>query len=191
MRQRAQLIAHIQNTNSQYNLPIFDKKLTYKGNRTAEIAERFEHPSTQLSIGADLALIENYDVQIAKLELHLTKSAKVDDPTTYQLLRTVPGIGPILGLVILYEIDDVKRFAEVGNFLSYSRLVACTHESADKVKGVGGRKTGDDFARQSRSGIRPTRRQGVHESMRTYNQQHSFNCGVDLHARSQIGRAHV
>ena len=143
VRQRAQLIAHIQNTNSQYNLPVFDKKLTYKGNRSAGIAERFEHPSTRLSIGADLALIENYDVQIAALELHLTRSAKVDDPATYQFLRTVPGIGPILSLVMLYEIDSIQRFAGVGNFLSYSRLVACTHESAGKVKGVGGRKIGN------------------------------------------------
>ena len=48
VRQRAQLIAHIQNTNRQYNLPPFAKKLTYKGNRSAAIADRFEHPSTQL-----------------------------------------------------------------------------------------------------------------------------------------------
>jgi len=143
VRQRAQLIAHIQNTNSQYNLPPFDKKLTYKGNRSAEIAERFEHPSTKLSINSDLNLIEAYDTQIAALELHLVKTAKVDDPATFQFLRTVPGIGPILGLVMLYEIDAISRFAEVGNFLSYSRLVACTHESAGKIKGVGGRKIGN------------------------------------------------
>jgi transposase len=143
VRQRAQLIAHIQNTNSQYNLPPFPKKLTYKGNRSAEIADRFEHPSTQLSITSDLALIESYDTQIAALETHLVKSAKVDDPTTFGFLKTVPGIGPILGLVMLYEIDAIKRFAEVGNFLSYARLVTCTHESAGKVKGVGGRKIGN------------------------------------------------
>src|SRR4051812_596938 len=143
VRQRAQLIAHIQNTNSQYNLPPFPKKLTYKGNRSAAIADRFEHPSTKLSITSDLALIESYDTQIAALETHLVKSAKVDDPTTFGFLKTVPGIGPILGLVMLYEIDAIKRFAEVGNFLSYARLVACTHESAGKVKGVGGRKIGN------------------------------------------------
>ena len=143
VRQRAQLIAHIQNTNSQYNLPTFSKKLTYKGNRSDDIAQRFEHQSTKLSISADLALIENYDTQIAALESHLVKSAKVDDPATFQFLRTVPGIGPILGLVMLYEVDSIRRFAEVGNFLSYARLVACTHESAGKVKGVGGRKIGN------------------------------------------------
>lgn len=143
VRQRAQLIAHIQNTNSQYNLPPFPKKLTYKGNRSAAIADRFEHPSTKLSITADLELIENYDTQIAALEAHLVKSAKVDDPATFGFLKTVPGIGPILGLTMLYEIDAIRRFAEVGNFLSYARLVACAHESAGKVKGVGGRKIGN------------------------------------------------
>lgn len=143
VRQRAQLIAHVQNTNSQYNLPPFDKKLTYKGNRSAALADRFEHPSTQLAVRADLALVENYDTQIAALETHLVRSAKVDDPATFAFLRTVPGIGPILGLVMLYEIDAIARFPEVGNFLSYARLVTGTHESAGKVKGVGGRKMGN------------------------------------------------
>jgi transposase len=71
VRQRAQLIAHIKNTNSQCNLPPFPKKLTYKRNRSDEIADRFEHPSTKLSITADLELIEGYDTQIAALELSL------------------------------------------------------------------------------------------------------------------------
>jgi transposase len=143
VRQRAQLIAHVQNTNSQYNLPPFDKKLTYKGNRTAAIADRFTHPGTRLSITADLALIGHYDAQIAALEGHLVKSAKVDDPVTFGFLRTVPGIGPILGLVMLYEIDAIARFPAVGHFLSYARLVVGRHESAGKVKGVGPRKVGN------------------------------------------------
>ena len=62
---------------------------------------------------------------------------------TFGLLRTVPGIGPILGLILLYEIDTIARFPEVGHFLSYSRLVRCSHESAGKVKGSGGKKIGN------------------------------------------------
>jgi transposase len=143
VRHRAQLIAHIQNTNSQYNLPPFAKKLTYKGNRTAALAERFAHPSTRLAVAADLALIAAHDEQIAALETHLTRTAKVDDPATFAFLKTVPGIGPILGLVLLYEIDAIRRFPEVGNFLSYSRLVLGVHESNGKVKGFGGRKLGN------------------------------------------------
>jgi hypothetical protein len=77
VRQRAQLIAHIQNTNSQYNLPPFDKKLTYQGNRSAEIAERFDHPSTQLSIASDLNLIASYDTQIAALNSTSRKAPRL------------------------------------------------------------------------------------------------------------------
>jgi transposase len=143
VRQRAQLIAHIVNTNSQFNLPPLSKKLCYAANRSGGIAERFEHPSTRLAISADLALIDGYDEQIAELERHLIPNAKVDDPVTFGLLRTVPGIGPILGLILLYEIDTIARFPEAGNFLSYSRLVRCSHESAGKVKGSGGKKIGN------------------------------------------------
>ena len=137
------MITHIQLLNAQYNLPPFEKKLTYKGNRNDAIAERFAHPSTKLSVTANLNLITSYDEQIAALELHLTRSAKIDDPATFAFLKTIPGIGPILGLVLLYEIDAIRRFSEVKNFLSYSRLVLGVHESAGKVKGVGGRKLGN------------------------------------------------
>jgi transposase len=143
VRQRAQLITHIQNTNTQFNLPPLSKKLTYAANRSPEIAERFAHPSTRLSITADLGLIDGYDQQIADLERHLVKNARVDDPVTFGLLRTTPGIGPILGLILLYEIDQIGRFPEAGNFLSYSRLVRCSHVSAGKVKGSGGKKIGN------------------------------------------------
>jgi transposase len=143
VRQRSQLIAHIVNTNSQFNLPPLTKKLTYAANRPADFVERFTDPSTRLMIQSDLALIDNYDEQIKKLELHLTHSAKVDDPVTFGFLKTVPGIGPILGLTLLYEIDQIGRFPEVGNFLSYSRLVRCEHSSAGKVKGSGGKKIGN------------------------------------------------
>ena len=143
VRQRAHLITHIQNTNTQFNLPPFSKKLAYAANRSAAIAERFADPSTKLAVAADLALIDAYDERIAELERYLVRHAKVDDPVTYGLLRSVPGIGPILGLVLLYEIDDIGRFPEVGHFLSYSRLVRCAHESAGKTKGSGGKKIGN------------------------------------------------
>jgi transposase len=143
VRQRAHLIAHIQNTNSQYNHPPFAKKLTYKGNRNDDIIDRFEDDSVRMSVRANLQMISAYDAQIQQLETHLQQHAKVDDPVTYQLLRTIPGVGPVLGLTMLYEVDDIKRFPAVGNFLSYCRLVSCIHESAGKVKGVGGRKVGN------------------------------------------------
>src|SRR2546421_581008 len=77
-RQRAQLVAHVVNTTTQFNLPPLSKKLTYAANRSPEIAERFADPSTRLAVTADLGLIAAYDTRIADLERYLVKHAKVD-----------------------------------------------------------------------------------------------------------------
>src|SRR5476651_1479227 len=108
-----------------------------------KMPERFTQASTRASIRADLNLIDAYDAQIDEVERTVLKNAKINDPVTLKLLRTIPGIGKILSLVLLYEIDQIARFPEVGNFLSYSRLVRCEHESAGKKTGSGGKKIGN------------------------------------------------
>jgi Transposase IS116/IS110/IS902 family len=143
VRRWAQLIAQVVNTNTQFNLPPLPKKLTYAANRTDGLVDRFADPSTRLAIATDLGFIDGRDTQIAGLERHLVKHARVDDPVTFALLRTVPGIGPILGLTLQYEADDIARFPVPGNFLSYRRLVRCAHASAGKAKGSGPKKVGN------------------------------------------------
>src|SRR5439155_16815436 len=49
VRKRAELLAHVQNTNSQYNLPEIGKKIASKANRDG-VAERFPDPAAQKSI---------------------------------------------------------------------------------------------------------------------------------------------
>lgn len=142
MHHRSEALAHIVNTFSQYNLPPLSKKLSYPANRKG-VAQQFSDPSARMIVEADLELIEHFDEQLRRLELHLSRSAKIDDPRSYYLLRSIPGIGKILALVILYEINDVRRFPKAGNFLSYARLVRCAHESAGKKLGSGGKKIGN------------------------------------------------
>ncbi len=148
VRKRSHFLAHLVNTNSQYNLPPLSQKLCYARNRAElDLPSRFEDSSVRKNVETDLALVDAIDAQVRDLELYLTRSAKVDDPQAYQRLRSVPGVGPVLALVFLYEIHDVKRFAEVGQFLSYARLVRCQHESAGKIKGSGGRRIGNAHLR--------------------------------------------
>src|SRR5262245_32286305 len=102
VRQRAHLLAHVVNTNSQYNLPPLTKKLSYAANRVElDVAARFADPSVRMAVEADLALVDACDEQIRTLELYLTRTAKVDDPQVYQRLRSVPGVGPVLALILL------------------------------------------------------------------------------------------
>jgi transposase len=148
VHKRAEAIAHIQNTNSQYNFPPFGKKLGYAANRAElDIADRFTDPSVRKTVDIDLALIDGYDELLGDVELYLTRTAKVDDPQAYFRLQTIAGVGKILALVLLYEIHDIHRFGGVGNFLSYARLVRCEHESAGKKKGSGGKKIGNPHLR--------------------------------------------
>jgi transposase len=144
MRKRAELLTHVQQTNSQYNLPEIGKKIAYKANRDG-VAERFPDPAVQKSIEVDLALIGHYDDLLRDLELTIVTTAKHHDANTLYLLQTVPGIGKILSLVLLYEIHDLGRFPRVQDFVSYCRLVKCAKESAGKRYGTSGTKMGHAY----------------------------------------------
>ena len=141
-RKRAELFAHIQNTRSQYNLPDTLGCIAKPKNRDG-VAERFDDSSVQKMINTDLSVIEAYDPIIAKMERDIIQMAKHHDPVAHALLNTIPGIGKILSLVILYEIENIKRFPSVQDFASYSRLVKSAKESNGKKYGSSGKKTGN------------------------------------------------
>jgi len=144
IRQRAELFAHIHNTNSQYNLPPINKDLHHVCHRDG-IAERFSDPSVQKSIELDLNLMGFYDQQLSKVEWYIQKHARNCDQHSLILLRTVPGIGKILSLVVLYEIHTIERFPTVQDFASYCRLIKCKKESAGKSYGTSGKKIGNAY----------------------------------------------
>ncbi len=142
MRKRAELLTHIQNTATQYLLPPFGKKIAHKSNRT-DVAEQFTAPEVRKSIETNVALLDHYDRLLTDLELYLARTAKVHDVHTFARLRSVPGIGQILALVLLYEIHDIRRFPSVQDFVSYCRLVKCGKESDGKHYGYSGAKIGN------------------------------------------------
>jgi len=142
MRRRAELLAHIQLTNHQYNLPAIGKKIAYRANREG-VAERFIDPSVQSNVAFDLKVIGFYDDLLNEIELEIVRHAKTHDGNSFHLLRSVPGIGKILALVILYEIHDISRFPTVQDFASYCRLVKTKKESAGKIYGASGNKIGN------------------------------------------------
>lgn len=60
-------------------------------------------------------------------------------------LRSVPGIGVVLGLTIVLESGEIARFNEVGQYTSYCRLVPALRFSNGKKKGTGNRKCGNRY----------------------------------------------
>jgi transposase len=144
VRHRGQLLAHIQMTHYQYNLPSPGKKIAHRANREG-VEEPFTDASARESVAADNALITHYETVIHEVEQAVLRQARHHDPNSIQILRSLPGIGEVLSLTMLYEIHDIHRFERVQQFSSYSRLVKCQHSSAGKVVGTGGAKIGNAY----------------------------------------------
>ena len=134
MRKRAELRAHIKNTYSQYNLPPLGHTVPHRANPD-DVQAQFTDPCAQKSVAVNLGLIGYYDKMLKDLELYIHRCAKDHDAKDQYLLRTIPGIGPILSLVLLYEIENINRFPRVQNFSSYARLIRPIKESAGKRAG--------------------------------------------------------
>lgn len=63
----------------------------------------------------------------------------------FEIMLTMPGIGKILGLTIMLEVGDIRRFEAPGNFASYCRCVKSQKISNAKKKGEGNRKNGNRY----------------------------------------------
>lgn len=138
VRKRAELLAHVQNTAWQYRLASFGRRLA---NRSVEryrdeVLACFDDAQVRASVEADLELIEHYNAVIRRLEGGLKKQALIHDRRTYDLLRSIPGVGKILALVLLYEIDTIERFDSHQQFCSYARLIRPKKTSAGKPSGL-------------------------------------------------------
>jgi transposase len=74
-----------------------------------------------LAVKANVAVIETLNREIGQLEIRLLDGAKLR--SEYAVLKSIPGIGEVLAIVIMLETGDITRFAQVGNFASYARCV--------------------------------------------------------------------
>jgi transposase len=104
------------------------------------LSERFDHACVQKTIAVDLALVDFYDPLLAELERDIEKTAHSHEPVSLALVRTMPGVGKILALVMLDEIEHSARFPRVQEFVSSSRLVKSAREATGKRHGTSGKK---------------------------------------------------
>lgn len=114
-----------------------------KGMALEETKKLYEHPANQLIAGLQLKHIQGLTESIATLEKIVLKVAA--QLPCYAKLKTLPGVGIILGLTITMEIGDIQRFADAGNFASYCRTVDAQHLSNGRKKGENNQKCGNQY----------------------------------------------
>ncbi|HZN65506.1 MAG TPA: IS110 family transposase [Tepidisphaeraceae bacterium] len=142
VRQRAELYGHVHTARRQANLPPVSNDVKYKSKRaaiTADIAD----PFVRRRVETDLALLEPLDTTIRRLEAEIEQAARQHYPSELAVLQSTPGVGAVLSLTILLEIDTIHRFDTRQQFCSYARLCGAVQESAGQRSGAGNRKAGN------------------------------------------------
>jgi len=142
VRQRAELYGHIHTVRRQLNLTPVGSDVKYKGKRHAAAAD-IPDPHSRRGVEARLNLLGPLDTEIRRLERDIEVAAEEHYPAELAVLQTIPGVGRIISLTILLEIDTVTRFDTRQQFCSYARLITPRQESGGKVVGVGNAKCGN------------------------------------------------
>lgn len=90
-----------------------------------------------------LAILKNFLLQIHVIEKEIMRQLKPSQ--NFKRLKQIPGIGDILGGLIVLESGDIDRFKSAGDYCSYCRCVNSERKSNGKKKGVNNRKNGNRY----------------------------------------------
>jgi transposase len=88
-------------------------------------------PETKLSVQEQLWLLDQVQQSIKKAEKRITEVIKMNH--TMQLLQTLPGVGPILAIVIALEVGSIDRFATAEKLANYAGKVPRVNSSGGKA----------------------------------------------------------
>lgn len=98
-------------------------------------------PEHSLAVTTFQLQLERYlQLDLAKRQLEAQSEQLLRDRPDYQRLRSVPGIGPIIALIILAEAGDLRRFGHHRQFLKFCGLdlaksqsgISCSRERLSK-----------------------------------------------------------
>lgn len=109
----------------------------------SEAARMFDDSFNSLFARSSTSLIRFLDERIKEIEDKV--KGYVDLKPEFKYLLTMPGIGKILGLTIMLEVGDIRRFPSVGDYSSYCRCVKSERITNKKKKGEGNRKNGNKY----------------------------------------------
>jgi transposase len=140
LRERLRRRAHLVKTRTAARnrifglLTQFGLRLSYARLREPdgiELLERRGVPAVwRASIAELLELSEEMDRRIDPIDRELAPLAREDERA--QLLRTIPGVGPLLSLTFAAEIGEVSRFPGPGKLVGYAGLAPRVSQSGER-----------------------------------------------------------
>jgi transposase len=134
------------------------------------------------SIAEALAVIELLDARIGPLDHELGPLARGD--ARVGLLKTIPGVGDLLGLTLASEIGDVARFASPRKLIGYAGLAPKINQSGDRSR------TGALSKAGSRT-LRWAAVEAAHQSWRPNNPWHELYADITKRAGKNPAKSAV
>lgn len=133
VQQRGRVKNRIQAVLAKYALKVEASDVFGKAGR--ETVERLLEKlpcETQFATRLLLGQLDSIEAQIQVLTIRLQSCLSVNPEI--ELLRTLPGVGPILATVIQLEVGDITRFPAAGNLASYAGTTPRVHSSGGKTR---------------------------------------------------------
>lgn len=149
LRKRLMLVrqrtSHVLSLKGMFNRNL---ALNMPGNRIKALKEEeakqiFDQPQLIIGAKASISIMRFLTKQIEIIEKEVR--SKLSLRKEFKKLLSVHGIGEILGMTIMLEVGDIRRFTNVRHYSSYCRCVSTYRLSNGKSKGRGNGKNGNKY----------------------------------------------
>lgn len=133
-KMRTALKNRMHSTLAKYALSLKDASDIYAPKWRAELTQiiRSLPEETRRCMEQELELLNLVQDHIDRLEVRIHRRFQIT--ASMQLLKTLPGIGEILAIVVDLEIGDIDRFPSPGHFASYAGTVPRVKSSGGKFR---------------------------------------------------------
>jgi transposase len=134
VKERTQLKNRIHSTLAKYAISVGGVRDIFgvKGRRLIDDGLSMLPPHTRFSVRGLLSQLDSVSEQIARIEDRMREVFK--ETRELEVVMTLPGVGFILGTVVVLEVGDIGRFRCAEKFASYAGTVPRERSSGGKVR---------------------------------------------------------
>jgi len=114
---------------------IFEKSTTHWSKRYLEWLKSvpMEYETGKASFDLLIKQVEELRKLLLEINRKIRQLSRDDDyRENFELIDSIPGIGLIIGMTLLTEIEDIHRFNNIDQFASYVGLIPTCHSTSDK-----------------------------------------------------------
>ncbi len=145
MRLRSEAYTHIQLISHQNEMQDVNSAAAKNKALRNEMISRIDEPYIAENLKIDAFIIDTMDPKISEIEHRIKSRTKLQNSKRFLILQTIPGIGEMTALIIIYETHDISRFPNAGKYASYCRTVKCERTSNGKKKKNVNQKIGNPY----------------------------------------------